>query len=352
MRLRWNCATTSLLAAASVRYVKPGAGPTAHSEEIDMIDSFGRKISYLRLSVTERCNLRCRYCMPEDGICKRSHEEMLTEDEMIMAVEAAASLGFCKLRITGGEPLVKKNILSICARAAAVEGIDEVCLTTNGILLSQLAKPLRQAGVSRVNISLDTLKEDKYAYITRRGRLSTALFGIESAVDAGFERVKINTVLIGGFNDDEIGDLVMLTVKYPVDVRFIELMPMYDSGEFGQNAMISCGTLLKRFPALKPMEDDGGVARLYRLPDAQGNIGLISPVSRHFCAKCNRIRLTADGKLKPCLHSPAEYAIKGLNYDGMVKQFQKAILGKPVCHDELTAQKRSGAGRNMNRIGG
>lgn len=317
-----------------------------------MKDIFGREIYYLRLSVTERCNLRCRYCMPEDGICKKDHEEMLTEEEMILAVEAAASLGFRKLRITGGEPLVKKNILSICSRASAVEGIEEVCLTTNGILLPQMARQLREAGVHRVNISLDTLSREKYAHITRRDNLETALAGIESAIEAGFSRIKINTVLIGGFNDDEIQELAALTVRYPVDVRFIELMPMGDHEEFGQNAMIPCDEVLARLPELEPVRADGGVARLFRLPDAQGNIGLISPVSSHFCAECNRIRLTADGKLKPCLHSSEEFSIKGLDFDGMIRQFESAIRSKPVCHEELSAQKRSGAGRNMNRIGG
>lgn len=317
-----------------------------------MVDSFGRSITYLRLSVTERCNLRCRYCMPEDCPCQEQREEPLTEDEMVMAVKAAASLGFRKLRVTGGEPLVKKNILSICARAAAVKGIDEVCLTTNGTLLPQMSKPLRQAGVHRVNISLDTLKENRYAYITRRGTLSSALAGIKSAIDAGFERIKVNTVLIGGFNDDEIGSLAELTVRYPVDVRFIELMPMYDGGDFGENAMIPCETVLGCLPGLERVKGSGGVAKLYRLPGARGNIGLISPVSRHFCAECNRIRLTADGYLKPCLHSPAELGLKGLDFEGMVRQFQRAILEKPMCHGELSAKKRSDAGRNMNRIGG
>lgn len=317
-----------------------------------MKDAFGRDIHYLRLSVTERCNLRCRYCMPEDGVCQKSRAELLSEDEMILAVRAAVSLGFSKLRITGGEPLVKENILSICRRAAAVEGIREVCLTTNGTLLPRLAKPLRQAGVQRLNISLDTLNAAKYARITRRGTLSEALDGLESAMGAGFARIKINTVLIGGFNDGEIGDLAALTMRYPVDVRFIELMPMCDSGELGQNAMIPCEAVLDRLPSLEPAADDGGVAKLYRLPGAQGSIGLISPVSRHFCAACSRIRLTADGNLKPCLHSPVEYSVKGLDLDGIKEQFRKAIQGKPVCHDELSARKRSGAGRNMNRIGG
>lgn len=203
-----------------------------------------------------------------------------------------------------------------------------------------------------MNISLDTLDREKYAYMTRRGALSSALVGIESAIDAGFTRIKINTVLIGGFNDNEICDLAALTVNYPVDVRFIELMPMDGSRGFDQAAMLPCETVLDRLPELKPIEADDGVARLYRLPGARGNIGLISPVSRHFCAACNRIRLTADGKLRPCLHSSAEYSIKGLDFDGMVEQFQKAVLGKPMCHGELSAVKRSGAGRMMNRIGG
>lgn len=317
-----------------------------------MHDTFGRKINYLRLSVTDKCNLRCRYCMPEEGVCPRSHEDMLTEDEMIMAVKAAASLGVSKLRITGGEPLVKKNILSICERAAGVEGIKEVCLTTNGTMLPLMAKQLRSAGVSRVNISLDTLNKDKYAHITRRGAMDLALKGLESAVEAGFDRIKINAVLIGGFNDDEIESMAGLTLKYPVDVRFIELMPMYDGGEFGEKAMIKGDTVLERLPSLVPVESDGGVARLYRLPDARGNIGLISPVSRHFCAECNRIRLTADGKLKPCLHSSEEYSVKGLGYEDMVERFKQAIMDKPACHGELSAEKRSGAGRNMNTIGG
>ena len=317
-----------------------------------MLDAYGRKITYLRLSVTELCNLRCRYCMPEDGVCKKRHEEMLTEEEMLCAVEAAASLGVTKLRITGGEPLVKRNILSICRRAAAVEGIGEVCLTTNGLLLPQLAQPLREAGVRRVNLSLDTLDEKKYTYITRRGSLSQALDGLEAALDAGFERVKLNTVLIGGFNDDEIPALARLTQQYPVDVRFIELMPMYDSGDFGPQAYLPGSVVTEHLPELKPQPDGDGVAKLYRLPGALGNVGIISPISAHFCGACNRIRLTADGKLKPCLHSTLEYSVKGLDFAGMQALLRQVILEKPRWHGELSVDHRSQAGRNMNEIGG
>ena len=317
-----------------------------------MVDNYGREINYLRLSVTERCNLRCRYCMPENGICKKSHDAMLTEEEMIRAVEAAASLGITKLRLTGGEPLVKKNILSICEKAAAVEGIREVCITTNGTLLPQYAKPLKEAGVKRVNISLDTLSALKYAHITRRGTLDDAMAGFHAALDAGFEKIKINAVLIGGFNDDEIVPLAELTRKYPVDVRFIELMPIQDHDEFGEAAFIPCKKIIERLPEAVPQSADGGVARLYRLPEAMGNVGLISPLTDHFCKQCNRLRLTADGKLKPCLHSGEEISVKGLDKVGMVEQFKAAIAAKPSCHAELSHASRSQAGRNMNQIGG
>ena len=317
-----------------------------------MKDSFGRNISYLRLSVTELCNLRCRYCMPEDGVCKKRHEEMLTQEEMVLAVKAAASLGISKLRITGGEPLVKPNIVPLCEAFSSVEGIRELCLTTNGTLLPQLAEPLLKAGVSRLNISLDTLDAGKYRFITRRGELPQAVAGIETALDKGFRKIKINTVLIGGFNDDEIPALAELTRRWPVDVRFIELMPMYDSGDFGPEAFIPYTVVTEKLPELEPFPADGGVAKLYRLPGAQGNIGLISPISAHFCAACNRIRITADGKIKPCLHSSEEISLKGLSLEEMRQAIRTAILKKPQWHGELSYSERSQAKRNMNQIGG
>ena len=317
-----------------------------------MIDKFGREITYLRLSVTELCNLRCRYCMPADGICKKDHASMLTEDEMIHVVEAAASLGIKKLRITGGEPLVKKNIVSICQRAAAVEGIKEICLTTNGMLLPQLAKPLKEAGVSRLNMSLDTLDPEKYAYITRIGRLDDFRKGLDAAFEAGFDKIKVNAVLIGGFNDDEIVPLAELTKQYPLDVRFIEMMPMYDSGDFKEASFVSYTKVLEALPEAQQVSPDGGVATLYQLPGALGNVGLNSPLNAHFCGSCNRIRVTADGKIKPCLHSSVEYSLKGLDFDGMKAVMEEAIWNKPQWHGDLDAVHRSQAGRNMNQIGG
>ena len=317
-----------------------------------MIDRLGRNITYLRISLTDKCNLRCRYCMPEEGVCKRQHHEMMNEDEVVTAVEVAASLGIHKIRLTGGEPLVKRNIVSICRRVASVEGIREVCLTTNGILLPELAKPLKEAGVKRLNLSLDTLDPQKYAYITRIGQLEQFRAGLEAALEVGFDKVKINAVLIGGFNDDEIETLANLTREYPVDMRFIELMPIQDHDEFGEEAYVPYSRVLEKLPEAVPVAKDGGVAKLYRLPGAKGNIGLISPISAHFCSECNRLRLTADGKLKPCLHSGDEYSIKGLDREGMKAVFEQAIWNKPAWHGDLDAAHRSQAGRNMNEIGG
>ncbi len=317
-----------------------------------MIDRFGRSITYLRLSVTELCNLRCRYCMPEEGVCKKDHASMLTQEETVLAVKAAASVGIRKVRVTGGEPLVKPNIVGICEGISGIDGIDELCLTTNGILLPKLGRDLKNAGVDRLNISLDTLDAEKYRYITRNGDLAEAVKGIEYALGLGFEKIKLNAVLIGGFNDDEIEELAGLTLKYPVDMRFIEMMPMMDSRIFSEDAFIPYTAVLEKLPELEALEADGGVAKLYRLPRAQGNIGLISPISAHFCAKCNRLRLTADGKIRPCLHKCDEYPIKGMDYEGMRAQFIAAVEGKPQWHGELSYTVRSSAGRSMNRIGG
>lgn len=317
-----------------------------------MKDSFNRDITYLRLSITDLCNLRCRYCMPEDGLTeKKCHQDMMHEEDMIKAVEAAASLGIKKLRITGGEPLVKKNIVSICEKSAAVPGIEEIAMTTNAVLLPKYAEAIHKAGVSRLNISLDTLDPEKFARITRIGKLEDVMAGIHKALEIGFRKIKINAVLIGGFNDDEIPALAELSRKYPIDVRFIELMPMVD-GEFGPAAYVPCSEVLKQLPDLIPVEKDGGVAALYRFPDGKGHVGLISPVSQHFCGECNRIRITADGKVKPCLHSNAEYSLKDKSVEEMKEVLKDAIWNKPAYHEPLSATEMSNSGRSMNQIGG
>ena len=317
-----------------------------------MIDNYGRVIDYMRISVTELCNLRCRYCMPEDGIVKRAHDEMMTAEETIDAVKAAVSLGIKKIRITGGEPLVKRGIVKLCDAISAIEGVEELCITTNGTLLPKFGKELREAGVSRVNISLDTLDPDKYREITRVGELSNALAGIDAAFEAGFDKIKINNVLMGGFNDDEIGDFVRLTVDRPIEVRFIELMPIGGGMDFDRSGFISCQQVLSKVPELEPLERSEGVAVLYRLPGAEGRVGLIRPISCEFCGDCNKIRLTSDGMLKPCLHSDAELCIKGLQLDEMKEVMRNAVLQKPEMRDKLDADNPSHAGRNMNSIGG
>ncbi len=317
-----------------------------------MKDSYGRDIRYLRLSVTELCDLRCRYCMPENGVAKKSHDEMLTQEETIDAVYAAASLGIRKVRVTGGEPLIKKNIVSLCREIAAVPGIEELCLTTNGIRLPELAAPLREAGVRRINLSLDTLSPEKYRYMTRCGTFEAAWAGLEAALAAGFDRVKINAVLIGGFNDNEIRDLAELTLDRDLDVRFIELMPMEGSA-FGPEAFVPASAVLEALPEARPETvPEDGVARHWRLPGARGRIGLILPLSNHFCAACNRIRITADGHVKPCLHRPGEYSLKGLSRSEMEQTLRSAILAKPAWHGELSPEHPSEANRSMNQIGG
>lgn len=306
----------------------------------------------MRVSVTELCNLRCRYCMPEEGIAKKQHEEMMTAEETITAVKAAAGLGIRKIRITGGEPLVKRGIVKLCGAIAEIPGIQEVCITTNGILLPKFAKELKAAGVSRLNISLDTLNPEKYRYITRVGELEEAMEGIRAAEDAGFEHIKINNVLMGGFNDDEIPDFVDFTRNRPMEVRFIELMPIGGGMDFDKAQFVSCDEVLSRVPELESMEAEDGVARLYRIPGAAGRVGLIRPISCDFCDSCNKIRLTADGKLKPCLHSDQEISLRGLSGEEMEKVLRRAILDKPRKREEINADSPSRAGRDMNQIGG
>ncbi len=317
-----------------------------------MKDNYNREITYMRVSVTELCNLRCRYCMPEEGITKRAHEDMMTAEETIMAVKAAASLGIRKIRITGGEPLVKRGIVKLCEAIAEIPEIEELCMTTNGTLLPRFAKDLKAAGVSRLNISLDTLNPEKYRHITRLGDLEDAMAGIKAAEEAGFTNLKINNVLMGGFNDDEIRAFVNLTKERAIEVRFIELMPIGGGIGFDKADFVSCDAVLEKVPELESLDREEGVARLYALPGAAGRVGLIRPVSCDFCEGCNKIRLTADGKLKPCLHSNQEISLKGLTQPQMQEVLRNAIMDKPQKRETLNADSPSQAGRNMNQIGG
>lgn len=314
-----------------------------------MLDGCGRTIDYLRLSVTDLCNYRCRYCMPPEGVAKRDHGDILSLEELADIARAAVRLGVKKIRLTGGEPLVRRGIVELCRQLRTIPDLQELCLTTNGALLPQLAAPLREAGLDRLNISLDTLRPDRFAEMTRLGHLSDALAGIEAAEAAGFHNLKLDTVLIGGFNDDEIDDFINLTREHPWEVRFIELMPMGPCAEWDKARFLSGDTVLQKVPALQQIESCG-VARRYRLPGAMGTVGLISPMNHDFCAQCRRIRVTADGKLKGCLHSAEELPLRGLHGKDLEEAIRQGILQKPERH-HLT-ERRSDTPRNMNQIGG
>lgn len=314
-----------------------------------MRDGCGRKIDYLRLSVTDLCNYRCKYCMPEEGVCKRPHGSNLTVEECVEIAAAAVCLGVKKIRLTGGEPLVRRGIVDICRQLREISGLEELCLTTNGSLLPELAKPLREAGVDRLNISMDTLRPERFRDMTRRGSLEDVMAGIRATEEAGFGKLKLDTVLIGGFNDDEIGDFLNLTMEHPWEVRFIELMPMGPCAVWDKSCFLPGTEVLKRYPALQEIEPNG-VARRYRLPGAKGTVGLISPLSHDFCGECRRIRVTADGKLKGCLHSREEISLRGLHGQELKEVIRRGILQKPQRH--YLTERPSDTPRNMNQIGG
>ena len=314
-----------------------------------MLDSYGRTIDYLRLSVTDLCNYRCQYCMPAEGVEKRPHSEILSVEECVEIVQAAVSCGIRKVRVTGGEPLVRRGILDICRQIRALPDLEELCLTTNGSLLPQMAAALRDVGIDRLNISLDTLREDRFRSMTRLGSLHETLEGIKAAEAAGFQDLKLDTVLIGGFNEDEIRDFVSLTMDHPWEVRFIELMPLGPCAEWDGSRFLPSDVVLEQVPSLLPIESQG-VARRFRLPNAKGTVGLISPISHEFCGQCSRIRVTADGRLKSCLHSRAEIPLKGLHGRELEHAIQQGILQKPLRH-HLT-ERSSDTPRTMNQIGG
>lgn len=319
-----------------------------------MIDSFEREISYLRVSVTDRCNLRCRYCMPEEGIDKKNHLDILTLEELYEIIEASEELGFNKIRITGGEPLVRKDIDWLIRKTSALKGIKDIAMTTNGILLAEYAEVLKNAGLNRVNISLDTMNSDKFSQITRGGDLSRVLKGIKAALEYELTPIKINTVLIGGFNDDEIEELAELTLNHDIQVRFIELMPIGHAANWTKDKFISNETVLEKLKDLIPLVSEPGTpAKYYKIPGAKGKIGLINPISQHFCSTCNRIRLTADGKLKPCLHSNQEIDVRGAlgNKEKIKEVIYSAITNKPQMH-HINDKNYIPIVRDMSNIGG
>lgn len=319
-----------------------------------MKDHFGREINYMRISVTDKCNNRCKYCMPPEGVADLGHSTILTFEEIERIVSAAASLGIKKYRLTGGEPLVRKGIVGLVEKLAKIPGVEELGMTTNGLLLAQYAEDLKKAGLNRVNISMDSLRYSRYSEITRGGDLDQVVAGINEAVRVGMTPIKLNVVLMKGFNEDELLDFVQLTFQHDYEIRFIELMPIGTALEDCEYGYISCEEIKSRLPLLVPIEGEGGVAELYRYRGARGKIGFITPISSCFCEACNKLRLTSDGKIKTCLHSEQEIDLKEALAHGdeavLVEAIRHAILGKEERHH----LEDGGApiARDMNRIGG
>ena len=288
--------------------------------------------------------------MPAEGVCKREHSEMLSFEELTEIVRTAVSLGVSKVRLTGGEPLVRRGIVDLCRSLRAINGVRELTMTTNGALLPQYAAELKQAGVDRLNISLDTLNEDKFAALTRGGSRADTLAGLDAAWNAGFRGTKLNVVLLGGVNADEIPALAQLAQDGKYEVRFIELMPIGECADWPRERFLSADAVLHALPELQRLQNEG-VAERYRMPGWKGKIGLIRPMSHRFCADCDRIRVTADGRLKPCLHSAQEIPLRGLHGENLERALREGMFGKPVSHHMQSGQP-SESRRGMGQIGG
>lgn len=320
-----------------------------------MLDKYKREINYLRVSVTDRCNLRCIYCMPKEGLSLIGHDDILKYEEMLRVVRIAQKLGVVKVRVTGGEPLVRRGVTDFLAELGKT-GLEDISLTTNGILLESFAGPIRRAGVRRINVSLDSLDPERYARITRGGRLSDVLRGLEEAERIGFSPIKINVVTVKGFNDDEALTFARLTLEKPYEIRFIELMPI--GGEKGSDdKYVSNDELMERIGrmgGLHPADSGragrnlGGPARRFRLDGARGAIGFISPISHNFCHACNRLRLTADGGLRACLMVDGEIDLKGPMRSGCSDEELEQLIRRAVMNKPL-GQQRDGSANDRHR---
>ncbi|WP_039237368.1 GTP 3',8-cyclase MoaA [Clostridium sp. K25] len=320
-----------------------------------MLDSYGRRVEYLRISLTEKCNLKCIYCMPKESYLEERHcTKKISNEEIIKFLKASVNLGIKKVRYTGGEPLIVKDIDKLIYDTGKIPEINDISITTNGILLYDMAEELKNSGLKRVNISLDTLKEDRFKKITRNGDINKVFQGIDKCLSLGMTPLKINVVLLKGINDDEIGDFINLTKKLPIDVRFIELMPIGEGIKFYKNSLMTSEEVLQRFPMLVKIKNKGiSTAELYKLRNAKGRVGFISPLSCKFCKECNKIRLTSEGIIKPCLHSQEELSIKEYidNEVLLISKIKEAILSKPEEHN-MELRKRSETERMMFQIGG
>ena len=326
-----------------------------------LLDPYRRKINYLRISVTDRCNLRCRYCMPEEGISLTPHGEILTYEEILRIVRVFGCEGISKIRLTGGEPLIRKGIVDFISRLSQVETVKDLSLTTNGILLKDLARDLKEAGLKRINISLDSLRKERFFQITRKDAFEWVWAGIEESLNAGLSPIKINMVAIKGLNDDEIEAFARLTLHLPLTVRYIEYMPSGNGEAWKQTDLLTMDQIKQRLDGLGPLlpvpsDRWDGPAKRFRMKGALGEIGLIGPVSSHFCSDCNRLRLTPDGKIRTCLFSDEEIDVKDLLRKGGSDQDLKerllvALRAKPERH-HIDSHQFKKCQRNMSAIGG
>jgi cyclic pyranopterin phosphate synthase len=330
---------------------------------INLVDSFHRRIDYLRISITDHCNLKCSYCTPFGGSSKLAHSEILSYEEIRRLVEAAVQAGISKVRITGGEPLMRRGVVGLCWMLADIDGLESLTLTSNGVLLKELALPLFEAGVRRVNVSLDTLRPERFRKITGHNLLAQVLAGIQRAEEVGLYPVKLNTVVMRGINEDEVEDFARLTLKKSYHVRFIELMPT-NGWTLGDHEPLFVPVeeiikMVKRIGelSLEPSTNSAGPAKLCTLPGGVGKVGFIAPLSWHFCCSCNRLRLTADGKLRTCLFSEEEIDIKqslraGASLEELANIFRLAVIRKPHGHHLKEINGQDGLGRVMRAIGG
>jgi cyclic pyranopterin phosphate synthase len=326
-----------------------------------LLDDYNRRINYLRLSITDRCNLRCRYCMPEEGVGRIGHDDLLTYEEILRVVEVFARNGISKVRLTGGEPLVRKGAVDLVRGIGKIEGIQDLSLTTNGVLLGEYAADLAKAGLRRINISLDSLRPERFAYITRRDKFKEVWEGIQAALRQGLSPVKINVVAIQGFNDDEVGEFARLALTYPLHIRFIEFMPVGGGSDWHGEEGISSSQIMKEIREIgelipvTPQANDGPAQRYY-IKGGKGEIGFISPVSSHFCAQCNRLRLTPDGRIRTCLFSDEEIDLKGVvrgsGGEAKVEEtLHQALRAKPEGH-HIGDTRFKKCQRGMHAIGG
>jgi cyclic pyranopterin phosphate synthase len=324
-------------------------------------DTFNRPITYIRISVTDRCNLRCVYCMPEQGMPWLARQDILTYEEIAQIIRAAAELGVRRVRITGGEPLIRRDIPRLVAMLAAIPGIEDIALSTNALLLAEQADALKEAGLTRVNVSLDTLKPERFRDIARRDGLEKVLAGLEAAERCGFHPIKINCVVMRGKNDDELADLARMTIERPWHVRFIEIMPLEGSVEDQTAWYMPADEILDRVRSIADLEPTegptgNGPARYYRFPQGRGTVGVISPLSHNYCDRCNRVRLTADGQLRLCLFGDNQIDLRtplrrGATIEDLQRIFRRAMRIKPERH-HLQPGQTSAALIALSQTGG